>query len=248
MVASTTRAVSLVAPSGAPVDLEVPDAFGDFRWFGTTRFSGPYLSRQFFLAPLGQHRVIPTHVLPGATERVQPMRGYDAVVYEAPDRSESALVLAGPHHEATTWFGGPAPDLMGVSTMLTSFRYEDGPRGAALTAASPMLVSQPDVALIGQSEAATLIVRRSVDVLPSLPEWSGLPVGGGELWRAGRLLDDRATTLAADSPHRWRFILAGESLAMDLVLLGPESGRAATSMSEDQVVDALGALTGRWTA
>lgn len=248
MVATTTRAVSLVAPSGAPVDLEVPEAFGDFQWFGTTRFSGPYLSRQFFLAPLGQHRAIPTHVMPGATERVQPMRGYDAVVYEARDRSESALVLAGPHHEATTWFGGPAPDLMGVSTMLNSFRYEDGPRGAALTAASPMLVSQPDVALIGHSEAATVIVRRSVDVLPSLPDWAGLALPGGELWRTARLSDDRPSALGDDSPHSWRFILAGDSFAMDLVMLGPESGRAATALSQDQVVDALGAFTGRWTA
>ncbi|QJY47346.1 hypothetical protein [Pseudonocardia broussonetiae] len=247
MVAATTRAVSLVAPSGAPVELEVPDAFGDFRWYGSTRFAGPYMSRQFFLAPLGQHRAIPTHVMPGATERVQPMRGYDAVVYEARDRSDSALVLAGPHHEATTWFGGPAPDLMGVSTMLTSFRYDDGPRGAALTPAAPLLVSQPDVALIGHSESATLIVRRSVDVLPSLPEWAGLALPGGELWRAGREMDARAAALTAGGPHSWRYVLAGDSVAMDLVLLGPESGRAPTTMAEDQIVDALGALSGRWT-
>lgn len=248
MVAATSRAVSLIAPSGAPVDLEVPEAFGDFRWYGTTRFSGPRMSRQFFLAPAGERRAIPTHVMPGATERVQPMRGFDAIVYEARDRSDSALVLAGPHHEATTWFGGPAPDLLGTTAMLSSFRFTDAPRGATLVPVSPLLVSQPDVALIGQSEQATLIVRRAADVLPSLPEWAGFALPGGELWRAGRVLNPRQAGLVANTPHQWRFILAGESLAMDMVLLGPESGRAATMLSEDDIVDALGQLTGRWAA
>lgn len=248
MVAATGRAVSLVAPSGAPVDLEVPEALGDFRWYGTTRFSGPRMSRQFFLAPAGERRAIPTHVMPGASERVQPMRGFDAVVYEARDRSDSALVLAGPHHEATTWFGGPAPDPAGAAAMLSSFRFTDAPGGATLVPVSPLLVSQPDVAMIGQSEQATLIVRRSADVLPSLPEWAGFALPGGELWRAGRVLDPRATAQVADTPHQWRFILAGDSVAMDLVLLGPESGRAATTLTEDDVVDALGQLTGRWAA
>jgi hypothetical protein len=35
---------------------------------------------------------------------------------------------------------------------------------------------------------------------------------------------------------------------MDLVLLGPESGRRATALSEDDVVDALSSLAGRWAA
>lgn len=248
MAAATSRAVSLVAPSGAPVELAMPDAFGQFRWYGTTRFSGPRLSRQFFLAPAGEHRAIPTHVMPGATRRVQSMRGFDAVVFEARDRSDAALVLAGPHHEATTWFGGPAPDLLGVASMLTSFRFTDSPRGATLVPAAPLLVSQPDVALIGHSEEATVIVRRSADVLPSLPEFAGFPLAGGEMWRAGRVLNARAARLVANTPHRWRFVLAGDSLAMDVVLLGPESGRAATTMSEDDIVDALGLLAGRWAA
>lgn len=244
----TSRAVSRIAPSGAPVELEVPEAFGDFRWYGNTRFSGPRLSRQFLLAPAGEHQSIPTHVMPGATRRVTPMRGFDAIVFEAPDRSDSALVLAGPHHEATTWFGGPAPDLVGLTSMLTTFRFTDSADGATLVPVSDLLVSQPDVSLIGRSEQATLIVRRATDVLPTLPDWAGFTLPGGELWRAGRVLDDRRAGLVADTPHQWRFVLAGDSLAMDMVLLGPESGRAATTMTEEAIVDALGLLTGRWAA
>ena len=49
-------------------------------------------------------------------------------------------------------------------------------------------------------------------------------------------------------PHRWRYVLAGPTLGMDLVLLGPESGRAPLPLAETQVVDALSVLTGRWAA
>jgi hypothetical protein len=60
------------------------------------------------------------------------------------------------------------------------------------------------------------------------------------------VLDARGAARVAGTPHRWRFLLAGDSLAMDLVLLGPESGRRATTLSEDDVVDALATLAGRW--
>ena len=49
-------------------------------------------------------------------------------------------------------------------------------------------------------------------------------------------------------PAPWRYVLAGPTLGMDLVLLGPESGRAPLPLVETQVVDALSVLTGRWAA
>jgi hypothetical protein len=239
--------VSRIAPSGAPVDLTLPTAFGGYRWYGNTRFTGPRMARQFFLAPAGEHRVISKHVLPGARERRQSMRGFDAVVLEAPDRSDSVLVLAGPHHEATTWFGGPAPDAAGVSRLLATFRFTDSPSGAALTPASDLLVKQGDVALIGRNEHSMLVVRRSTEVLPTLPPWAGMPLPGGELWRSGRKLDPGVSSRVAGTPHQWRYLFASESVAMDLVLHGPESGRPSLAMGEDQIVGALAALSGRWT-
>lgn len=239
--------VSRVAPSGEPVRLGVPTALGALRWYGNTRFAGPRFARQFFLAPAGEHRAIPAKILPGGRELRRPMRGFDAVVFEAADRSDSALVLVGPFHEATTWFGGPAPDPAGIAAILSALRFTDSAAGASLVPTSDLLVRQSDVMLIGQNRDAVLVVRRASDALPMLPEWAGLALPGGELWRSARSLDDRAA-LVAGTPHEWRYLLAGESAALDLVLLGPESGRPATPLSGDDLVAALGALGARWGA
>jgi hypothetical protein len=238
----TTR----IAPSGARVDLAVPEVFGPLRWYASTRFTGPRTARQFFVAPRGEHRVIPTHVLPGARERRVALRGADAVVFEAADRTDAALVLVGPYHEATTWFGGAAPAEGGLAALLETFRFTDAPEGATLVAASDLLLRQAGVSLIGRGDRATLVVRRAVDALPTLPDWAGLRLPAGELWRADRLLDAGAGTLVAGTVHEWRYVLAGSTAAMDLVLHGPESGRPPLHLTDDQVLGALAALDAMW--
>ncbi|GEL18500.1 hypothetical protein [Pseudonocardia asaccharolytica] len=239
--------VSRVAASGSPVDLTLPAAFGPFRWYGNTRFTGPRMARQFFLAPAGEHRVIPTHVLPGAVQTRRSFRGYDAVLFSAPDRSDAALVFAGPYNEATTWFGGPAPDDAGLSRLLATFSFADSPIGATLRPTSDLLVRQADDTLIGRAPAATLMVRPAADALPTLPDWAGLRLPGGELWRGERLLDPGLAALVAGTPHQWRYLLAGDSAVMDLVLQGPESGRSTIELTEERIVDALGAIAVRWS-
>jgi hypothetical protein len=245
----TPATITRIAPSGAPVELAVPAELGDLRWYGSSRFAGPRMARQFFHAPAGEHQVVPRKILPGATERRIPMRGFDAVLFEAPDRSDAALVLSGPMHEATTWFGGPAPDPRGIDSLLSTFRFADSPQGASLTPASDLLLRQTAVTLVGKSESAVLSVRKAADALPSLPEWAGMSVaGGGELWRLGRALDPAAAAAVAGTPNAWRYLLAGPSAVMDLVFLGPESNRPALQLDDDAVVSALSALTATWKA
>lgn len=238
--------VSRTAPSGAPVTLTLPGALGVHRWYGNTRFAGPRLARQFFLAPAGEHRAIPARILPGGRRSSRPMRGFDALVFEAADRSDSALVLAGPYHEATTWFGGPAPDAAGIDRLLATFRFTDGADGASLVPASDLLVQQTDVSVIGRNAGSVLVARPAAAALPMLPDWAGLRLPGGELWRTGRGLDAQRAALVAGTPHEWRYLFAGESLAIDLVLLGPESDRPPVELTGRDLVDALAALGGRW--
>ncbi|OLT14570.1 hypothetical protein BJF78_18320 [Pseudonocardia sp. CNS-139] len=100
--------------------------------------------------------------------------------------------------------------------------------------------------MIGRSPRSTVIVRRAAEALPALPQWTGMRLPGGELWRAGRLLAPREAALVAGTAHEWRYLFAGESAAIDVVLHGPESGRPALPLDADALVDALSGLAGRW--
>ena len=86
----------------------------------------------------------------------------------------------------------------------------------------------------------------AVDALPMLPDWAGMRLPAGELWRADRLLDAGVAALVAGTVHEWRYVLAGESAAMDLVLHGPESGRPPLQLTDDQVLTTLAGLDARW--
>ncbi len=238
--------VSRIAASGAPVNMTLPTALGEHRWYGSTRFAGPGMARQFFLAPAGEHRVIASHIMPGARESRRTLRGCDAVLFEAPDRSDAALVMAGPYNEATTWFAGPAPAPDGLARLVNTFTFADSPAGASLTPISDLLVQQPGVTMIGRSDRSVLMLRRATEALPTLPDWAGMRLASGELWRGPRLLDPAQAGLVAGTPHQWRYLLAGDSAVLDLVLLGPESGLPASSLDEQQIVDALSALGAHW--
>jgi hypothetical protein len=229
------------------VDLAIPAALGGLRWYGSTRFTGPRLARHFFLAPAGEHQIIPRKLLRGAREQRIPMRGYDAVLFEAADRSDAALAMVGPYHEATTWFGGPAPGPRGIDALISTFTFTDNERGAALVPTSDMLIRQSGVSVIGRSDHVVLSVREAAEALSSLPEWAGLAVAGGELWRTGRALQPAVAAAVAGTPHAFRYLLAGASAVTDLVLLGPESGRPPLPFGGDALVEALSMLTARWT-
>ena len=87
------------------------------------------------------------------------------------------------------------------------------------------------------------MLRRAIDALPSLPDHSGLRSPGGELWRA----DARARPRPGRRPSPARRT-SGATCSpatvggANLVLLGPESGRRATALSDDDVLDALAQL------
>jgi hypothetical protein len=241
-----TDVVVRLAATGSPVELSLPTAFGGFRWYGSTRITGPRTACRFLLAPAAEHRAIPTTTMPGARETRHSVRGHDVVLFESPDRRGAALVFAGPRHEATTWFGGPAPDAATLSRLVSTLTFTDCADGATLVPVCGVLAEQSGTTLIGRSPTAMLTVRRAVEALPMLPDWAGLAVTGGELWRSERRLDPVRAAGVAGTPHRWRFLLAGPTAVTELVLLGPESGRPPTPLDDDQLMDTLDALGAHW--
>ena len=192
-------------------------------------------------------RRAPRHRDPAAARRArhpQTLRGHDAVLVEAADRSDSALVLAGPYHEATTWFGGPTPDAAGVQNLLATFRFTDSARGASLVPASP---------LVRQSawRSSGAVRARSSSCGPPWTCSRRCPSGPASrclagLWRTGRVLNPEQSRLVAGTAHpvalprRRRHRGDGP---------GPARARvrpAGAPLGEAQVVDALTGLLGRW--
>ena len=83
----------------------------------------------------------------------------------------------------------PGATAAGIERLLRTFRFTDSANRPPSSPASDTLVQQPDVSLIGRSANSVLVVRRAAEMLPTLPEWAGLTLPGGELWRADRVLE-----------------------------------------------------------
>ena len=161
------------APSGSTVTMALPPALGEYRWYGHTRFTGPRVARQFFLAPAGRHRVIPRKILPGGRQVRRSFRGHDVVLFEAVDRSDAAAVWVGPFNEATTWFGGPGPDDALFRYLIGTAEFRDSAAGASLTPTSEY-VRGTDTSVIGMNR----------DVPADRPRCDGGPAAAAGLGRA----------------------------------------------------------------
>jgi hypothetical protein len=239
--------ISRVAPSGASIHLVMPAELGDHHWFASTKLAGHRSVRQFTIAPAGRHRVIPVKIIPGATRTDWQLPGHDLVLFEAADRSNACLLWIGPYHEATTWFGGPAPGRRGLNRLIGAVEFTDSPQGAILRPRLPQYVRPFGTTVIASGAESLLMIRSAADGLSALPDWSGRRLAGGELWRTGRTLDETAAARIAGSVHEWRYLWAGRSCVVDVVLHGPESGVPASRLDASGLLSALDRLHVTWT-
>ncbi|MDF5755726.1 hypothetical protein [Spongiactinospora sp. TRM90649] len=248
MVATTARAV-LRSADGARVTVDLPPAAGTLRWFGHTRMAGPRLLRAFDLAPVGQHAVIPKKILPGASPRVVTRRGHDLIVYEAADRSNSCLVWAGPYHEATTWFGGPAPRQDVLERITRSVRFRDAPEGANLGPRRGAGIRQYGTIVAGMSKHLIVTIRDAGSAKPGLPEWRGAPLGEAEVWKERLDLDPAHHAALRGTPFEWRYIYATCTAAYTVIFPAHPAAPNIRAQSAGDAVDAvLAGIRVRWEA
>lgn len=239
--------VTRVSPTGSTVGLVIPESLGEHTWYATTRLAGDRTVRQFTVAPVGQHEVIPSRIMPGATRSDWQFHGHDVVLFEAPERRDACLLWIGPYHEATTWFGGPAPSRRGLNRLLGSVEFADDPNGAVVRPRVAQYTRQFGTTVIGSGPTSYLAARPAPDALGALPDWAGLTLAGGELWRSPRMLSGDAAASAAGTIHEFRYLLANPTCALDIVLNGPEAGGVPADLGHDDLTGVLDALRASWT-
>lgn len=237
--------VNRIAPNGAQLRVKVPEAMGSLQWFGISRFTGPAFTRTLILAERGHQDVIPRKIFPGGSQTVSRQRGFDLVLYEAADRSNSCLVWIGPHHEATVWFGGPAPRSEVMNRTVSGVSFLDSPDGARVTAAAEAASRVVGTTVIGTNDEFFMATTDVATGRGRLPAFRGAPRGdGAEVWKEKRDLDSGEAAEATGTPYEWRYTLANSSAIVDVVFLQRPAERAAT---DDRVESVLAELDVSWS-
>ncbi|GAB3204814.1 hypothetical protein GCM10027294_00670 [Marinactinospora endophytica] len=235
--------MSRIAADGSEFTVEGAAPLGSLSWSGITRISGDAFHRQYSIAPAGRHEVIPRKLLPGAREEVRHHRGHDLLLYNG--EAQSCLVWAGPHHDAVSWFAGPAPSGDALERVIGVVEFVDAPGGASVRPVAGDSFRQFGTVAIGRCDEAVLMVRSARDALPDLPEWQGLTRDDVEIWRMP--VDDGAGDSAPreDSPFGWRYMIAGESALLEVIFVGPSGD--VPKMAESDVGSVLENIQARWT-
>ncbi|GAA2415210.1 hypothetical protein [Nonomuraea africana] len=246
---TTIAEVVRVAPDGGRAQITLPEEAGVLNWHARTRIAGPRLMRDFDLAQAGQHLVVPRKIFPGGRTEVFRRNGFDLVLYEAADRSDSCLVWAGPYNEATTWFGAPAPRTAVLNRLVSSVSFTDTPEGALLSPAGATAAEQFSSQIYGENDNLLITIRDARAARQSVPEWRGAQQGDAEVWKEELDLDPEQKAGLAGTPYEWRYIYANATAVFEVVLRKRAvAGEQRSAAAEDRATAVLSGLRVAWTA
>jgi hypothetical protein len=176
--------LSLLAPSGGRVDVELASYPLVSHVASAVRFVGGSFGTGFQIGPRGYHDFACTRVSPATVAYRLMVHGREVVVAEADDRQSSVATLIGPYHELMTVFAGPAPRSDRVFSLFSSLDVADEVAGMAVGPAAGTLVE-------AMTEHVVVAVRgRGVVSIPGraqardlLPRHAGAAARHGEVWR-----------------------------------------------------------------
>ena len=228
------------APDGATVSVTIPATAGILNWHAAIRFTGVMFTRDFTIAPAGAQKAIPHRILPGARAQTVRGNGFDLVVYEAADRSDGALVIAGPYHEAHTWFGGPVPRTGVLNRLVSMVDFVDSPTGARVTPAAGTDLQQHGVMVVGSDARTTIMIKDARQERDRIPAFRGLVRDDAEVWRYRMDLRDEEATRLAGTPYEWRYMYANPTAVFDVSFRDrPAPGAAADAAVGDEHVNTV---------
>lgn len=176
--------LSLLAPSGGRVDVELAAYPSVSHVASAVRFVGGSFGTGFQIGPRGYHDFACTQVSPATTAYRLLVHGREVVVAEADDRQSSMATLIGPYHELMTVFAGPAPRSDRVFSLFSSLDVADEVAGMTVVPAAGTLVeTMTEHVVVAVRGRGVLSIPGPSEARDLLPGHAGAPTRHGEVWR-----------------------------------------------------------------
>jgi hypothetical protein len=190
--------LSLVAPSGGVVEVDLPADRPVSSVAAGVRFAGGSFGTGFQIGPRGYHQFAATVVAPARQRERLVVHGREVVVAEADDGASSWATLLGTYHELMTVFVGPAPRRDRVLALFGSLRIRDRVGGMAVRPQSvtllDTLVEQVIVVVAGRGSVCVPGPRQARALVPA---HAGARTRFGEVWKAPYPSAPKALTAGA---------------------------------------------------
>jgi hypothetical protein len=233
--------VEVIAPSGARVEITMPEG----RRIGTTatgvKFAGGSFGRGFNVGDRGYHQFAVTYVVPSTTVDRFPVNGREVVVAESDDGLTSTATLIGEYHELMTVFAGPRPDRSRLTALFGSLQVTDEVAGMTVHPLDATLLDVMSEEVMVVVDQIATVVMPGVQQLSSLiPGHGGTPTRYGQVWRFRSEGDERGTARSADGVRDFQFLFAGPAGAAQ-VDWQPETG-----VTDDELLGWLDGLNVAW--
>jgi hypothetical protein len=199
--------VNLVAPSGATVDVDLPDGAPISSVATGVRFVGGSFGTGFQIGPRGYHAFAATVVAPATQRDRLVVHGREVVVAEANDGQSSWATLLGTYHELMTVYAGPAPRRDRVLALFGSLRIADRVGGMVVRPRSATLLdTMTEQVMIVVKDRGSLCIPGPRQARALTPRHAGARTRNGEVWKAP-YAGAEAAGKAADTAGARSFIL-----------------------------------------
>jgi hypothetical protein len=179
------RQLTLRAPSGARVEIGLPDDAPVASVAAGVRFVGGSYGTGFGIGPRGYHDFAARHVAPATPTDRLVVHGREVVVAEADDGQSSWATLLGPYHELMTVFAGPGPRRDRVLGLFGALRIEDHLDGMVVRPRrATLLDAMTEQVLVVVAGRGSLCVPGPRQAAAVTPRHAGAPTRHGEVWKA----------------------------------------------------------------
>jgi hypothetical protein len=200
--------LNLVAPSGAAVDVDLPDDAPVSNVAAAVRFVGGSYGTGFQIGPRGYHEFAATVVAPATQRDRLLVHGREVVVVEADDGTSSWATLLGTYHELMTVYAGPAPRRDRVRALFSSLQITDRVGGMVVRPrAATLLDTMTEQLMIVVRGRGSLCIPGPRQARALIPRHAGAPTRHGEVWKAPYAGASGASGARAASASRYQFIL-----------------------------------------